>query len=147
MLNSRLKQPPRVKILCQSVNDSPFPYLKNNQQNLNILWPCPATANSRSSSVQRPFFGNDVSAITSWAPDAVSAPLFVWVLVKCRQNVANKLFITRVFNPVHPHTCNKLIAISVLLNTQTKERSLMPKRGRHKLFLSVEVQNLHTILL
>ena len=24
------------------------------------------------------------------------------VLVKCRQNVANKLFITRVFNPVHP---------------------------------------------
>ena len=26
------------------------------------------------------------------------------VLVKCRQNVANKLFITRVFNPVHPRT-------------------------------------------
>ena len=24
------------------------------------------------------------------------------VLVKCRQNVANKLFITRVFNPVQP---------------------------------------------
>ena len=29
------------------------------------------------------------------------------VLVKCRQNVANKLFITRVFNPVHPRTATK----------------------------------------
>ena len=29
-------------------------------------------------------------------------PLTEKVLVKCRQNVANKLVITRVFNPVHP---------------------------------------------
>ena len=72
---------------------------------------------------------------------------FILVLVKCRQNVANKLFITCVFNPVHPHTCNKLTALSALLTTQTTERSLMSKRGRGKLFLSVEVQNLHIILL
>ena len=37
----------------------------------------------------------------------------VKVLVKCRQNVANKLFITRVFNPVRPHTW--LTALSALL--------------------------------
>ena len=36
------------------------------------------------------------------------------VLVKCRQNVANKLFITRIFNPLHPHTYN-LTALSALL--------------------------------
>ena len=35
------------------------------------------------------------------------------VLVKYRQNVANKLFITRVFNPVRPHTW--LTALSALL--------------------------------
>jgi len=29
-------------------------------------------------------------------------------LVNCRQNVANKLFITCYFNPVHPCTWNKL---------------------------------------
>ena len=54
------------------------------------------------------------------------------VLVKCRRNVANKLFISRYFNPVLRSartslcTCNKLIALTA------------------KLFLSVEVQNLHT---
>ena len=35
------------------------------------------------------------------------------VLVKCRQNVANKLFITRVFNLVRPYTW--LTALSALL--------------------------------
>ena len=35
------------------------------------------------------------------------------VLVKCRQNVANKLLITRVFIPVRPHTW--LTALSALL--------------------------------
>ena len=44
------------------------------------------------------------------------------VLVKCRPNVANKLFITRVFNPVCPHT-------SAECSTQTIERSHMSKRG------------------
>ena len=33
------------------------------------------------------------------------------VLVKCRPNVANKLFISRVFNPIHSYTCNKLTAL------------------------------------
>ena len=54
------------------------------------------------------------------------------VLIKCRQNVGNKLFITCVFNPVHPHTYNKLTVPSALLTTQTTERSLMFKRGRDK---------------
>ena len=56
-----------------------------------------------------------------------------------------KLFITRIFNPVHPHksTCN-LTALSALLITQTTERYHMPKRSRGKLFLSFEVQSLHT---
>ena len=58
--------------------------------------------------------------------------IFEEVLVKCRRNVANKLFISRYFNPVLRSartslcTCNKLIALTA------------------KLFLSVEVQNLHT---
>ena len=51
----------------------------------------------------------------------------------------SKLFITRVFNPVRPHTW--LTALSALLNAL-----ILSKRGRGKLFLS-EVQNLHTILL
>jgi len=76
---------------------------------------------------------------------AYMSALSAKVLVKCRQNVANKLFITRVFNPVHPHTCNKLtaLALSALLTTQSIERSYVSKRGWGKLFLSVEVQNLH----
>ena len=37
------------------------------------------------------------------------------VLVKCRQNVANKLFITRVFNPVRPHTWLTALSLSALL--------------------------------
>jgi len=64
------------------------------------------------------------------------------VLVKCRQNVANKLLITRFFNPVRPplrqtdsNKCSK-----------TTERPHMPKRDRGKLFLSVKLQNVHTIL-
>ena len=51
------------------------------------------------------------------------------VLVKCRQNIANKLFITRVFNPINPHTCNKLTVLSALLTTQSIERSYVPTRG------------------
>ena len=61
------------------------------------------------------------------------------VLVKCRQNVANKLFITRVFNPVHPHTW--LTALSAL-----QMLSYVQQRLRQALSLC-EVQNLHTIRL
>ena len=60
---------------------------------------------------------------------AAPTMIIVKVLVKCRQNVANKLFITRVFNPVRPHTWLKELT-------------------RDLLFLSVRyMQNLHTILL
>ena len=60
------------------------------------------------------------------------------VLVKCRQNVANKLFISCVFNPrTSPH---------LQQTDSTTERSHMSKRGRSKLFFSVKVQNPHTIL-
>ena len=62
------------------------------------------------------------------------------VLVKCRQNVANKLFISRHFNPVVPtYPC--------VLATNSTERSHKSKGGRGKLFLSMEVQNLHILLL
>ena len=62
------------------------------------------------------------------------------VLLKCRQNVANKLFISRYFNPVMPlHTGSVNGQVST-------ERSHKSNGGRGKLFLSVEVQNLHTIL-
>ena len=84
--------------------------------------------------------------------------IFRKVLVKCRQNVANKLFITCVFNPVRPHTW--LTVLSALLRlyywtlsrSQTRVRvwlrETMSKRGRGKLFPSVRyMQNLHTIVL
>ena len=54
----------------------------------------------------------------------MDSPYYGKVLVKCRQNVANKLFITRVFNPVRPHTWLKELTLSVRY-----------------------MQNLHTILL
>ena len=44
------------------------------------------------------------------------------VLVKCRQNVANKLFMNRVFNPVRLRTH---LADSAKCSTQTIERSHM----------------------
>ena len=67
------------------------------------------------------------------------------VLVKCRQNVANKLFISRYFNPVDP--CILATKIMTALTAKCSERSHISKGGRGELFLSVEVQNLHTLLL
>ena len=55
------------------------------------------------------------------------------VLVKCRQNVANKLFITCVFNPVRPHTW--LTALVLYSDYWTLSYVLVTGRG--KLFLSV----------
>ena len=68
----------------ESQHESPFPYLKNKQQNLAFL--CVRLtvssdfANSCSASVQRSFFCGDVIAITSWAPDVVNLvrPKFIW---------------------------------------------------------------------
>ena len=65
------------------------------------------------------------------------------VPVKCRQNVANKLFMTRVFNPVRPHTW--LTALSALLRLLN---ALIWPNDRSRQALSLcEVQNLHIILL
>ena len=62
----------------------------------------------------------------------------VWrkVLVKCRQNVANKLFITRVFNPVRPYTW--LTALSALL----KELASTSQRERACLDLTVIISDI-----
>ena len=55
-----------------------------------------------------------VCSVKYYLCNVVCVILFM-VLVKCRQNVTNKVFITCVFNPVYPHTCNKLTALSCLL--------------------------------
>ena len=51
------------------------------------------------------------------------------VLVKCRQNVANKLFISPYFNPIHP-----CILATNCANSLT-ERSHISKGGRSELLL------------
>ena len=50
------------------------------------------------------------------------------VLVKCRQNVANKIFISHYFL----YTCNKLTALTAKCSTESSHKS---KGGRGKLFL------------
>jgi len=49
------------------------------------------------------------------------------ILVKCRQNVANKLFITRVFNPVRPHTWLTVLSalLKELASTSQRERACL----------------------
>ena len=116
----RLEHPPKVKFYARVSSRVPFLYLKNKQPNLAFysgrLTSSSNFALSRSFSVQKLFFHDDVIAITSCAPDVVnlvrlrccelSAPQTQKVLVKCRQNVANKLLISRYFNPVVPiHLC------------------------------------------
>ena len=60
--------------------------------------------------------------------------LFDLVLVKCRQNVANKLFITRAFNSVHPHTWLTALSASFRHIERSKEVEASS---------FCEVQNLH----
>ena len=57
------------------------------------------------------------------------------VLVKCRQNVANKLFITRIFNPIHPHNCNLTVLSALLCSEDYWTLSYAQKKSRQALSL------------
>ena len=59
--------------------------------------------------------------------------LFVKVLVKCRQNVANKLFISRYFNPVVPYILICLTALTAKCSTERSHK--VQRRSRQAVSL------------